>query len=61
MRDEFTMGGNIKTEKFYVDDSRKGAGTHYAYPGKSIDHMIKYAANKRPTKLSDRCLLFNCV
>ena len=55
------MGGNIKTEKFYVDDSRKGVGTHYAYPGKSIDHMIKYAANKRPTKLSDRCLLFNCV
>ena len=52
--DDFTMGGSIKTEKFYVDDSRKGLGTHYTYPAKNIQHMIKFAANKRPHKLTDR-------
>ena len=29
LRDAFTLGGTVAVEKFYVDDTLRGQGTHY--------------------------------
>jgi hypothetical protein len=39
----FTMGGSIELGEFFVDDTMGGQGSHYKYPRRDIDHMIKGA------------------
>lgn len=40
----FTMDGSIELGEFFVDDTMGGQGSHYKYPRRDIDHMIKGAA-----------------
>jgi hypothetical protein len=39
----FTMDGSIELGEFFVDDTMGGQGSHYKYPRRDIDHMIKGA------------------
>ena len=41
---DFTMGGSIELGEFFVDDTMGGKGSHYKYPRRDIDHMVKGAA-----------------
>ena len=40
----FTMDGSIELGEFFVDDTMGGQGSHYKYPRRDIDHMVKGAA-----------------
>lgn len=41
---DFTMDGAIELGEFFVDDTMGGQGSHYKYPRRDIDHMVKGAA-----------------
>lgn len=39
--DDFTLGGRIPVESFYVDDTNAGEETHFVFPEKSIASYLK--------------------
>lgn len=43
LMDDFTLGGTIPMEYYYVDDSNKGKGTHYKYSYEDVSNMIDHA------------------
>lgn len=43
MLQRYTMNGEIPLEKFYIDDSNQGEGTHFKYTRKGIDRFIDSA------------------
>ena len=46
MHAAYTLDGRVATASFYVDDSLKGAGTHYSYSASTLEGYLAFYAKK---------------
>ena len=44
LESEFLMGGRVPLDRFFVDDTYGGEGSHYKFPRAQVDRMVEQAS-----------------